>query len=204
MKVKLIAITLAAVVALTGLWYVGLWSPQGDKIEKAKTEQAAAEARSAELATRLDRLKRLEKNKEELDAARTLFATLIPDSDELDTFLLDIHAKAQASGIEFMSIAPAKPAPATAAPAGAAAPGGAISVGLSMQASGDYFALLRFLEQVRDGERLVTIDNLTMSGGEGGNLTASISGRMFIRGATPAPAPVAADPAAAAPATEGA
>lgn len=202
MKVKLIAITLAAVVALTGLWYVALWSPQGDKIDKAEAEQAVAEARSAELATRLARLKKLEENKDQLDAERALFATLIPDSDELDTFLLDIHAKAQASGIDFMSIAPAQPA-AAGAPAGAAA-GGAVPVGLNMQASGDYFALLRFLEQVRDGERLVTIDNLTMSGGEGGNLTASISGRMFIRGATPAPAPVAADPSAAAPATEGA
>lgn len=200
MKVKLIAISLAAVVLLTGLWYVALWSPQGGKIEKAKEEQAAAEAKSAELTTRLERLKRLEANKEQLDADLALFSQLIPHSDELDDFILDIHAKAQQAGIEFVSIAPSEPQVGT----GAATTGGPLSVGLSMSATGDYFALLRFLEQVRDGERLVTIDNLTLSGGDGASLTAAISGRMFIRGATPVPAAGATDPVAAVPATEGA
>lgn len=197
MRAKLIAVTVGAVVVLTGLWYVALWSPQGGKIEDAKTEKLAAEARTAELTTRLARLKSLEANKDQLDAEKARFAALMPDSDELDQFILSINAKAKASGVDFVSIAPVQPADGAAS----AVAGGAVPVSLSVQANGDYFALLRFLEQIRDGERLVTIDNLTMSGGEGGALTASITGRMFVRGA--APAPTSTDPAAA-PATEGA
>ncbi|MGI8793157.1 MAG: type 4a pilus biogenesis protein PilO [Acidimicrobiales bacterium] len=186
MKIKLIAITLAAVVAVTGIWYAMLWSPQGDKLDDAKAEQVAAEAQSAELETRLARLQRLEANKEELERNKELFAALIPDQDELDTFILDIFERAKASGIEFVSVAPAQPPLDSLAQAV-----GPVPVNLTMQVTGDYFAILRFLEQVRDGERLVTVDNLTMSAGGVNGLTASIAGRMFIRG-TGVEAPVEA------------
>lgn len=184
MKVKLIAITVAAAVALTGIWFVALWSPQGGKIDDAKAEQAAAETQAADLQARLTRLKKLEANKDQLDADKALFSALIPDTDQLDAFILDINQKAKESGIEFVSIAPSQPAPEASA--------GPVPVALSIQANGDYFALLRFMEKLRDGQRLVTIDNFTLSGGEGGQLSAAIAGRMFVRGAgapPPAPAP---------------
>lgn len=184
MKIKLVVMTLGALIALTGVWYVALWSPQGGKLEDAREEEAAAKAEADALEVRLNRLENLAANKAQLDADRDRFAALIPDADELDTFILDIHARAQQSGIQFVSIAPTQPADDVLAA------GGPVPVQLSMQATGDYFALLRFLEQMRDGDRLVTVEGFTLGkSGEGNSLNAAITARMFIRSGTPVPAP---------------
>ena len=68
-------------------------------------------------------------------------------------------------------------------------------MGLQIQVTGDYFAILRFLEAVRDGDRLITVDSFSLSkGGEGNQMSASIGGRMFVnpaQAAAPVPTPSA-------------
>ena len=179
MKAKLILIGVGAALLITAVWYFALWSPQGKDLDQAKADEAAAEQRASELQARLARLKKLEANADVLERDRALLATAIPTADQLDTFLLQVNERAARAGVEFTSIAPQQPAGAAAAPG--AAPGGPTPVGLQMQVSGDYFAILRFLEQLRDGERLVTVENFSLSkGGEGNQMSASIGGRMFI------------------------
>ena len=179
MKPKLILIGVGAALLITAVWYFALWSPKGEDLDKAKADLAAQEQRASELSARLARLKKLEANADVLERDRALLATAIPTADELDTFLLQVNERAARAGVEFTSIAPQQPAAAAAAPGAVA--GGPTPVGLQMQVSGDYFAILRFLEQLRDGERLVTVENFSLSkGGEGNQLSASIGGRMFI------------------------
>jgi Tfp pilus assembly protein PilO len=179
-KAKLILIGVGAALLITAVWYFALWSPKGEDLDKAKADQAAQEQRASELTARLARLKKLEANADVLERDRALLATAIPTADELDNFLLQVNERATAAGVDFMSIAPQQPAAATGAP-GAVAAGGPTPVGLQMQVTGDYFAILRFLEQLRDGERLVTVENFSLSkGGEGNQMSASIGGRMFI------------------------
>ncbi len=193
MKPKLILIGVGAALLVTAVWYFALWSPQGKKLDEAKAEQAAAEQRSVELQTRLTRLQILERNADVLERDRALLATAIPTADELDDFILAVNERATKSGVSFVSIAPQQPGAAGAAPGAATA--GPTPIGLQIQVTGDYFALLRFLEQLRDGERLVTVENFSLSkGGEGGEMSASIGGRMFIAPAVviPAAAPTTA------------
>jgi Tfp pilus assembly protein PilO len=184
-KAKLILIGVGAALLITAVWFFALWSPQGKKLDEAKAEQAAAEQRASELNARLTHLKKLEANADVLERDRALLATAIPTADQLDAFLLQVNERATKAGVNFTSIAPQQPG-------GAAAPGAAAGptpIGLQMQVTGDYFAILRFLEQLRDGERLVTVENFSLSkGGEGGAMSASIGGRMFIAPAVAVPA----------------
>jgi Tfp pilus assembly protein PilO len=192
-KAKLILIGVGAALLITAVWFFALWSPQGEKLDQAKADQAAAEQRASELTARLARLKKLEANADVLERDRALLATAIPTADELDNFLLQVNERASRAGVDFVSIAPQQPG-------GGGAPGavaGPTPVGLQIQVTGDYFALLRFMEQLRDGERLVTVENFSLSkGGEGNQMSASIGGRMFIAPAVAVPAATPTTPSA--------
>ena len=182
MKPKLILIGVGAALLITAVWYFALWSPKGEDLDKAKADLAAQEQRASELSARLARLKKLEANADVLERDRALLATAIPTADQLDAFLLQVNERAARAGVDLASIAPQQPAVAAAAAApGTSSVGGPTPIGLQMQVTGDYFAVLRFLEQLRDGERLVTVENFTLSkNGEGNQMAASIGGRMFI------------------------
>ena len=196
MKAKLILIGVGAALLITAVWYFALWSPQGKDLDEAKANEAAAEQRASELQARLARLKKLEANADILERDRALLATAIPTADQLDAFLLQVNERAARAGVDFVSIAPQQPGGAGAAP-GAAAAAGPTPIGLQMQVTGDYFAILRFLEQLRDGERLVTVENFSLSkGGEGNQMSASIGGRMFIAPSVAVPTATPTTPSA--------
>ncbi len=186
MKSKLILIGVGASLLLTGIWFFVLWSPQGKNLEKAKADQAAAEQRASQLQVRLTHLQRLEANAHILERDRALLATAIPSTDELDAFILQVNERAAKAGVVFVSVAPQQPS--AGAPAPGAAAGAPTSIGLQMQVTGDYFAVLRFMEQLRDGPRLVTVDNFSLSkGGEGAQMSATIGGKMFVSPTVTAP-----------------
>jgi Tfp pilus assembly protein PilO len=194
-KAKLILIGVGAALLITAVWFFALWSPQGKDLDQAKADKAAAEQRASELSARLTRLKKLEANADVLERDRALLATAIPTADQLDNFLLQVNDRAAKAGVEFVSIAPQQPGGAAAAPGAAAA--GPTPIGLQMQVTGDYFAILRFMEQLRDGERLVTVENFSLSkGGEGNEMSASIGGRMFIAPSVAVPAATPTTPSA--------
>jgi Tfp pilus assembly protein PilO len=179
-KPRLILIGVGAAIVITAVWYFAFWSPKGDDLDKAKADLAAQEQRASELSARLTRLKKLEANADVLERDRALLATAIPTADQLDTFLLQVNERSARAGVDFISIAPQQPTLTTAAP-GTPEASAPTPVGLQLQVTGDYFAILRFLEQLRDGERLVTVETFSLSkGGEGNQFSASIGGRMFI------------------------
>lgn len=187
MKSKLILIGVGAALVLTGVWYFALWSPQGKNLEKAKADQVAAEQRASQLQVRLTHLQKLEANAHILERDRALLATAIPSTDELDAFILQVNERAAKAGVTFVSVAPQQPS--AGAPAPGAAAGAPTAIGLQMQVTGDYFAVLRFMEELRDGPRLVTVDNFSLSkGGEGAQMSATIGGKMFVSPTVTAPA----------------
>ena len=193
-RARTILIGVVAAVLIALAWYFLLWSPQGKDLSTAKDERAAAETRRSELQTRLARLKRLEANQAQLESLRAQLATAIPDADQLDQFILEVNSRAAQAGVVFVSIAPQQPGAAAAAPGAPAT--GPTAIGLQIQATGDYFAVLRFMEALRDGPRLVTVETLALSPGGGptpggGQITASIGGRMFVSNQKSAAVPAA-------------
>lgn len=186
MKSKLILIGVGAALVITGVWFFALWSPQGKNLEKAKADQVAAEQRASQLQVRLTHLQKLEANAHILERDRALLATAIPSTDELDAFILQVNERAARAGVTFVSVAPQQPS--AGAPAPGAAAGAPTAIGLQMQVTGDYFAVLRFMEQLRDGPRLVTVENFSLSkGGEGAQMSATIGGKMFVSPTATAP-----------------
>ncbi len=186
MKSKLILIGVGAALVITGVWFFALWSPQGKNLEKAKADQVAAEQRASQLQVRLTHLQKVEANAHILERDRALLATAIPSTDELDAFILQVNQRAAKAGVTFVSVAPQQPS--AGAPAPGAAAGAPTAIGLQMQVTGDYFAVLRFMEQLRDGPRLVTVENFSLSkGGEGAQMSATIGGKMFVSPTATAP-----------------
>lgn len=186
MKSKLILIGVGAALVITGVWFFALWSPQGKNLEKAKADQVAAEQRASQLQVRLTHLQKVEANAHILERDRALLATAIPSIDELDAFILQVNERAARAGVTFVSVAPQQPS--AGAPAPGAAAGAPTAIGLQMQVTGDYFAVLRFMEQLRDGPRLVTVENFSLSkGGEGAQMSATIGGKMFVSPTATAP-----------------
>lgn len=190
MKTKLVLMGVGAALVLSGIWFFLLWSPQGENIDKAKAEKAASDQRASGLQVRLTHLQKLEANSSILERDRALLATAMPSSDQLDAFILDVNDRAAKAGVAFVSVSPQQPAAATAAPGAAA--GAPTAIGLQIQVTGTYHQVLFFMEQLRDGSRLVTVENFALSkGAEGGAVSASIGGRMFVSPPTAA-APTAA------------
>lgn len=190
-KAKVIVAGVLVSVAIIGLWFVLLWNPTKDKLSKAQDREQAAQDRANQLQTRLATLKSLEKNSAQLEADKALLSQAVPDEDQLDQFIIHVNDTAEATGVSFVTISPAPPA-------AAAAPNSPQVVSLQIQVTGDYFAILRFMDAMRDGDRLVTVENFSLAkGGEGGQMSASIGGRMFVVGPLPSATPAtAAVPAA--------
>ncbi|HVM07777.1 MAG TPA: type 4a pilus biogenesis protein PilO [Acidimicrobiales bacterium] len=178
MKARLALIGIGASIVLIGAWFFLMWKPASNDLDQAKADKVAAEQKADQLAVRLAHLKNLEANAEVLERDRALLAEAIPSTDLVDQFILQVNERAARSGVQFVSVSPQQPGGAAAAPGAAAGP---TSIGLQIQATGDYFQLLRFLEELRDGPRLVTVDTFSLSkGGEGNQMSASVGGRMFL------------------------
>ena len=181
MKAKLALIGIGASLLLAVAWYFALWKPASNDLSEAKEREVAAQTQVDTLSTELARLKQLEANKEVLERDLAALAIKLPDSDELDTFILELNQIATTSGITLQSLSPGEPSLQSAGGTAGAAATGPIPITLQMQVQGDYFAILRFMDNLRDGTRLVTANNLSLSGGaEDGQMSASISGAMYI------------------------
>lgn len=186
MKARLALIGIGASILLIGAWFFLLWKPASDDLDKAKADRDAQVVRADQLQVRLNHLKDLEANAEVLERDRALLAEAIPSSDLVDQFILQVNERAARAGVSFVSVSPQQPGAAAAAPGTAAGP---TAIGLQIQVTGDYFQLLRFLEEMRDGPRLVTVDTFSLSkGGEGNQMSASVGGRMFLNPTAAAPA----------------
>ena len=207
--------------AVLVLWYLLLWSPRQAELSDAKARRETAEAKQAELATRVARLKASQKDEPLKRAQVESLRTTIPDDPNLAAFILDTNDAAAKAGIDFISVAPSEPAPAVAggvtgtatiaaAPVTGVPPvaGGLppAEVKLLLQVTGGYFQVLDFLNRMNDLPRLVVTDALNIGSDEKAKLTVGITARMFVRsvpagfGDVPA-APVTPAPAAGSTAT---
>lgn len=160
-------------VAIAGLWFVLLWKPTGEKLSKAEEREQVATAQAEQLQTKLATLKALERRAPQLQADRELLLRAVPSEDQVDQFLVNLNDTANEAGVSWLSVSQAQP---SGSRGGA---GGPVSIGIQLQVTGDYFSILRFMDLIRDTERLITVQNFSLSG-EGTEMSASIGGQMFM------------------------
>ncbi len=186
----------AAAGVLVGLlivlaWWQLLWKPQSAQLNAARQQQNQATADLVTASQKLGHLKHLQLISPQLTALEQQIDKAIPANDDLDAFLLDLDAEAQAAGVQLLSISPS-------APSGGAGYS-AISLQLSMTAP--YFSVQRFLDELRTGNRLVVIDSLTENPQGSSAVSASLTAHI-LTGLAPesrAAAKAASTPTTAAP-----
>jgi Tfp pilus assembly protein PilO len=165
------------------LWFVVLWGPQGSALSRAKKRADTAEQQRDTLQ---DQLTRLKASKRDEPLKRSQLETLrvaVPDDPNLAQFILDANDAASRSGIEFLSITPTPPSQSGGGtPSAAGAPP---AVKLSMNITGGYFQVLDFVNRLDRLPRIVVIDGMTLSGSQGGQLTAQLTARMFVSAVKP-------------------
>lgn len=163
-------------------WYFLLWSPRQAEITAAEERTAAAESQAASLEQEIQRLQAAQRDEPLKQARRAELQAAAPDEPAIGQFILDANAAASASGIDFMTISQTPPAPGAA--------GGLSTISLNFSVAGGYFQVLDFMNRLTDLPRLVVLDTVSLSPGQGGGrLSASLGGRIFTTAAGIDPPP---------------
>lgn len=190
MNKKAILITGVGAVAVIGVWFLFLWSPQGGRIDDAHSRQDAAEQANAQLELRVNRLRDVAARAPELTAALEELRVAVPDTPDLAQFLLEAQAAADQSGVDFVAFSPAPPA------ANGEDPTLPAVITLSVNIDGGYFQVLDYLNRIDDMSRIVVTDTLSLTASEneagGQDLTVALAGRMFTNAVPATPEGTAA------------
>jgi Tfp pilus assembly protein PilO len=158
---RVIAIAVAASIVVAGVWYMVLWSPQTKSLHRANDRVAAAQTNQATLNSDIKTLQQEETQLPAKQASLDKLKQLLPNVPSLDTLIDNVNNAAIASGVDWQSIAPAKPsAYSSAAPAA----GGLQALTVTMQVNGAYPQLLDFVNRLNGMPRLLDVNSVNFSG----------------------------------------
>jgi type IV pilus assembly protein PilO len=179
-----IVIALVLIIAPIALFYFLLYSPTDKQIQQLtkQKESLVAEIEKAKKAAA-----ELNKIEAERDKTEELFketATLLPKTKEIPSLLRNISDLGKGAGLDFLSFKPGAEVPRDFY----------AEIPVDIQIDGPYHNMGYFLDQVSKLERIVTVDNIQMSGAkkEGAEMLLKSSCRLktyrFTGVQQPAPA----------------
>lgn len=185
MKNRPVVFIVGAVMALV-IGYVALIRPVGAKIKEVRTDIATATAEENDLRLQLRQLQQAQQNAPEIAARLAKFDLLLPRSADLPNFIRQIQEAADQSGIELSSIAPSPPNPIAAGPGvdPALAGRGVFQINVVLNVQGGYFRLRSFLGRLESLQRVLQVNNLSVTPGvtaEGlATLVGTITMQMYL------------------------
>ncbi len=167
-------------VVLLIAWAALLWWPsrvtvatEEDRLADLQTEQMALVGEIEELNVASGRLDEFE-----LDLVR--FATAVPSTSDLGAFLRVLHAEADEVELELDLFAPTRVSNSVTAAPGQAVPPNLSSVSLALSGTGTYEAALAFVGRLEALDRLVVVDSLVLTAGDGPNqIIIDVNMRVF-------------------------
>jgi Tfp pilus assembly protein PilO len=190
MRSRVIAVgVLLAIVVLLG-WNLLIFAPKGRTLSHAKDDTKAAQQIETVLRATLARLQDISQNGPEIAAELDKLSAAVPESPDLDGFILSANQIAVKSGIDWLSVSPGLVQAGTPGPS---------VIPLTVQIKGGFFQVLDYLNRLEDMGRLVIVDGINVaaasdtSGGDAAStapptLSVTLTARMFTRAAPPAPA----------------
>jgi Tfp pilus assembly protein PilO len=194
MRNRAIALGALLFVVVLLVWNLLIFAPKGRSLSKAKKDAQAAQQIEAGLRSTLARLNDISKNGPEIAAELDKLSSAVPESPDLDGFILSANQIAVKSGIDWLSVSP------SVAQAGTTGPS---VIPMTIQIKGGFFQVLDYLNRLEDLSRLVIVDgiNATASGDSANatgppTLAVSLTARMFTRAAPPAAAGTTPTPGA--------
>lgn len=184
MNRRIVMIATGVLVVMFGLWYVFGFRSQSNELDAARAAEDQARTTNEQLELRISQLKVSRKNMPKLSAGLERLRRAIPEDPNLAEFILQANEIAEASGVDWLNIAPAPPATGAAANLPA-------TVGLNITVDGGYFQVLDYLNRLSELPRIVIIDSLSLTPGEAEasgapRMSAVLTGRMFSTKGAPA------------------
>lgn len=162
-------------ILITAVWYFFVVGPINERKDIAQTDLETAESQEFTLRTTLSRLQKIEENQLEYATAIGQLQTAIPPEPRLAELIDDLSFLADENGIVLANISFATPtlAPDT----------DIYVIGASMSIEGQFFEILGFLYGAAELDRVMTIENLSMTPGadDAGfhSMSASLSGSVY-------------------------
>ena len=198
MNRRVIAIAVAASIVVAGIWYMVLWSPQSKSLHKANDRVATARATQASLRSDISLLEQEQAQLPAKQAVLDKLKQLLPNGPSLDTLIDNVNNAAAASGVDWQTVSPTKPAGYSAASPQAA--GGLQTVAVTMQVNGAYPQLLDFVNRLNAMPRLLDVNSVNFSGvgPSAPKTTAQIVTQIFYLPGAAAGSPTPPAPASAA------
>jgi Tfp pilus assembly protein PilO len=195
MRSRVVAVGLLLFVVVLLIWNMFVFGPKSRSLSHAKKDTQAAQAIETTLRAALARLQNISHNGPEIAAELDKLSAAVPDSPDLDGFILSANQIAVKSGIDWLSVAPGVVQAGTTGPS---------VIPLTVQIKGGFFQVLDYLNRLEAMGRLVVVDSITLSGGGGTTggvaatgpptLSVNLAARMFTRAAPPLPPGSAATP----------
>jgi Tfp pilus assembly protein PilO len=181
------------VVLLLG-WYVAVWRPSGSHLREAQSSLAAAAIHERSLAASLGGLSALQRSLPSDVAKLRQAEAAVPSTPSIATLLFQVDAMARAEAITLTNESQSLSAVVAATPTAttteattssttiAAAPSSTSSdsvVTLSLQVTGSYSDMGRFITDLQSGPRLIVIDTVTYTPGAGSTVSVTMTTRAF-------------------------
>lgn len=177
----------AGIVLMGILYFFVVFQPQGDHISQATEEAVAAETRRTQMELDLKHLQELQQNAPKLREQANVLDEAMPNDPQLAKFIRQVQDAADASGIEFLSIAPTPPTQSPDQPQ-------VKLVVITMSISGGYFAVQDFIVRLETLSRAVKVGSINLSVGDAVStsssppLDVSLTMQMFVANPNPVPA----------------
>ena len=192
-QIRIIAAAVAALIVCM-LFYVFFISPRKSEIARVETEITAAQGQQQSLQLELQKLQALKENAPELNATLEQIRGFVPKDDEVPNFIFQTQEAATSSGVDLVKITPELPKPP-------AEPAPLAEIRVTMSATGSFFSLQDFIRRLYSLDRALRIDTLSLAaegssaptgdtgtttstttapGADAGELTLTITARVFF------------------------
>jgi Tfp pilus assembly protein PilO len=169
----ILAVLLAMLLGVA--WWFFFISPRQGRIAQAKDDLVAAQQTADDLNRQIADLQAIRDSEVEFLAGIGKLEALIPERPLLEDFIDDVYALCNTTGVDLLNLAPAMPVPMTDSDLR--------QITVAATVDGDFFEVLGFLFGIKDMDRLVRVDAISVSSGQdetgATSLSVSISMRLF-------------------------
>ncbi len=155
-----IILTLGALLLLAGVWYFAWWSPEGHKLASVQQQQLVEQQRVDQLQTSLNILEHENSIVRRYRSFLTFFGSEVPVQPEQGQLVYELGKLERADNVQLTSIDVSTTTPA--------ASGQALStIPITMSVTGPHSNVMRFLSDLYQLPRLVTIQSVAPSPTQG-------------------------------------
>lgn len=159
---------LAGGVLLAGWWFAWM-SPQASKLTAAHQQQTADQMTIAALEAKISQLHSVAKKERQAKQLVRLFTRAVPPAPDAPVLVVQIYHLATAQHLQLQSITDNAVDPAA----------GYATIPLSLSISGSRAGITRFVNGLYNLPRLVTVQQLQLSGPSNGNVVSGAGGSNY-------------------------